>query len=445
MAVARRLFRGRLARGALWVALGKVVGGVTALAIHATLARTLSTAELGAYFLLLSLVLAASVVSHLAFGQTAVRLIAGALASDLPGRARAAARQLALAALLGGGGAATLLALGGGPLAAWVSMPPLATVAPMAGAWLLLMTAEALLAELWRGLHDIRFATVFGGPLANLLALAGLVLLPLAGRSLDLPTAILVIACARALALACGAALLIGRLRRLAPVGHLAPAETLRAVVPLLLAALPTLMLEHAHVLLLGLLQSAAEVAVYGATVRLIAFVVLPLLMVNGVIAPMISDLHVRGDARTLATLLQGTAGAIGLPAVVALVVVIAFGGDLLQLVYGPGFAAGSWPLTLLCLAQVINVLTGSCGMVLLMAGRNLAMLGITGVAAALDLGLCLLLIPAHGMVGAALAHGLALIALNLGLLFGARHFVGVWTYAKPAPTMALLARRSLG
>jgi O-antigen/teichoic acid export membrane protein len=171
-------------------------------------------------------------------------------------------------------------------------------------------------------------------------------------------------------------------------------------------------------------------------------FVTMPLLIINGVLGPMIASLHARGDTAGLQRLLQGTAAAIGLPSAVGLVIIAAFAGDLLALIYGPGFAAGALPLAVLCLAQLVNVLAGSCGLTLVLTGHNVAMLVIVGAAAVLNLALGFVLIPSLGMLGSALAYGVTLVGMNLGLVLATRRLAGVWTHAAFTPAWGLLNRR---
>jgi O-antigen/teichoic acid export membrane protein len=435
--------RRRLATGGAWVALGKGVGSATALGTHALLARTLPPEQISAYFLLLSLVMGAFAVSHLALGQAAVRLIAGAIATDLPGRARAAVAQLAWAVIFVGALATLALSFGGGWLGELVDLTAIAPVAPLAGLWLLVQCCQALLGELWRGLHDILRATVFGGMLGNVLALTGLAVWSLVGLELDLARAIAILTAAPFVSLIIGASLLRPRVAALAGPGRLTIAETGRSVLPLLLVALPWLVIEQAHVVLLGALGFPLEVAIYGAAVRLMAFVTMPLLIINGVLGPMIASLHARGDSAGLQRLLQGTAAAVGVPSAFGLLVVGVFAGDLLTLIYGPDFVAGAVPLAVLCLAQLVNVLAGSCGLTLVLTGHNKAMLVIVGSAATANLVLGLVLIPALGMLGGALAFGLTLVGMNVGLVLGTRRLAGVWTYASITPALGLLTRRS--
>lgn len=443
MTAAQASLRRRLATGSVWVALGKGIGALTALGSHALLARVLPPDQLGAYFFLLSLVMGAFAVSHLALGQAAVRLVAGALAVAHPGRARDAVLQLGCAALVGGGLAAVTLALGGARLGALVDMAAIAAVAPLAGLWLLAQCCQALLGEFWRGFHDIPRATVFGGMLGNVIALPLIASWVLSGHAMDLAGAIWMLAIAHLVSLTLGALFLLPRVAALAGPERLRVAETGRIVFPLLLVAFPWLIIEQAHVLLLGVLGSPLDVAIYGAAVRLMAFVTMPLLIINGVLGPMIASSHARGDKAGLQRLLQGTAAAVGIPSALGLVFVGAFAGDLLTLIYGPGFETGAWPLAVLCLAQLVNVLSGSCGLALVLTGHNVAMLVIVGAAAALNLALGFALIPALGMAGGALAFGLTLIAMNVGLVLGTRRLAGVWTYASIAPAWGLLARRS--
>jgi O-antigen/teichoic acid export membrane protein len=76
---------------------------------------------------------------------------------------------------------------------------------------------------------------------------------------------------------------------------------------------------------------------------------------------------------------------------------------------FGPEFVAGSTVLMVLALGQLINVITGSVGFLLSMTGHERDLLKSTVIAAILMLILCAWLIPAYGMMGAAIAQTVSL------------------------------------
>ena len=81
---------------------------------------------------------------------------------------------------------------------------------------------------------------------------------------------------------------------------------------------------------------------------------------------------------------------------------------------FGPDFVTGAPLLRLLSIGQFINVATGSVGYLLMMTGHERTLrLNIT-LATAVNLWLCLWLIPKMGPFGAAIATAVPLALMNL-------------------------------
>ncbi|MCG2841759.1 hypothetical protein L6Q21_12275 [Sandaracinobacter sp. RS1-74] len=77
---------------------------------------------------------------------------------------------------------------------------------------------------------------------------------------------------------------------------------------------------------------------------------------------------------------------------------------QLLLLAFGPKFAVAATALSVMAAGQLINVLRGPLGSLLTMAGYERVQLGFTLVGLAMVVALALLLVPRHGLMGAAIA-----------------------------------------
>ncbi|HET6521149.1 MAG TPA: oligosaccharide flippase family protein [Geminicoccaceae bacterium] len=426
--------RRRLASGSAWGAAGKIVTAAAALATNALLARLLGAEDLGAYFLLLTVVTVAVSVTHLSVGQTAVRLVAGALAADRPGRARAAMLwALALGGALGGA-FALALAFGGGR---WLAetlfeAPAMAAAAGLGALWLLVLVLQVLVAEAWRGCGDIRRATLFGGAITGVLAVAALVACRLLGPPrLGLADVLPLLIAAALAGVLLGGWRLARRVAALRGPGTIGPREVAVAAAPLLLTALPWLVLNHADLVILGTFHTPEEVARYGTAARLVALVTMPLLIVNAVLPPVISELYTKGELARLERALRATATYIGLPAAAALALFALFGDTVLGVVYGEPYRAGATVLAILSLGHLITVWSGSCGLTLIQTGENLSVLLVTLVGAAVTVALCLALVGPYGAEGTAAARATGLVVLNLGLWLAVRWRTGMWTHVQ--------------
>jgi O-antigen/teichoic acid export membrane protein len=82
--------------------------------------------------------------------------------------------------------------------------------------------------------------------------------------------------------------------------------------------------------------------------------------------------------------------------------------------IFGPDFSTGRTALTILALAMLVNMGTGTVTVILLMSGKSSWNLANTAGAAAVNVGLNLLLIPHLGMTGAAIAWAAAICVQNL-------------------------------
>ena len=78
----------RVFSGIAWTLFLKVVGVLSVLLVNALLARMLSTEELGAYFVITSIVMFGAILARLGLRQAVVRLVAEAVAENLPGKIR---------------------------------------------------------------------------------------------------------------------------------------------------------------------------------------------------------------------------------------------------------------------------------------------------------------------------------------------------------------------
>jgi O-antigen/teichoic acid export membrane protein len=430
----------KLLTGSAWAFGGKIVTAVCGLLVNALLARLLAPEAMGAYFLTLSLVSISVFVSQLGLGHAVVRLIAESLGTDRPGRARKAAITslgLGLAGIVVVGG---VLGLGAG---AWLAERVFGSL-EMAGAmslaplWLAVVAAPALLAEIFRGHHDIRLATVFSGALTSLLSALLFSALWLAQGHSDLGEVI-------SLSIAAGltSTLVAGLLmwRRLAPHagtagkeggGQIAVREILAIAWPLWLTNLLLLALIQADIWILGIYRPPEEVAAYGAAARLVQAVATPLIVANAVLPPVIAEMYAQDKKQELQRALRATATVAGIPALAVLLAFVAFGAPIMGLVYGDFYRIGAAVLVLLSLGQLVNVAAGSCGLTLMLTGHQTAMLRISvlcGLATVLG---SIWAAPRYGMEGVAAAAFAGMTLQNALMLVTAHRKTAIWTHVDP-------------
>ena len=180
-----------------------------------------------------------------------------------------------------------------------------------------------------------------------------------------------------------------------------------------------------------GHFRPASDVALYGAAYRLVFFVATGFIIVSQVVPPIIAELYARGEKRELENALRSISTLAGIPAVIVLLVFLAAGPLVMQLVYGPFFRQGATVLAILSVARLVAVCTGSSGATLMMTGHQRTMMTLTLATGALSLVAEILLAPTYGITGVAVATCVAQIIQNLLQLAFARIRVGIWTHAR--------------
>ncbi|BBL79338.1 hypothetical protein RxyAA322_11920 [Rubrobacter xylanophilus] len=443
----RRLSPGLLGRrllsGGVWVLGGKVFIAASGLLSGALLARLLSPRELGAYFLVYSLVLFGSMLGSLGLQGAATRLVAQSLGLGLYGRARFVVRvALALGTLGALAAAATYLSLGG-TLAGLFHTPALAASAGLVAGWIAVSVVQGLLGEIFRGLNEVRLATLLGGQVTGTvtgvltvgLLVAGLGLLWLLRGEADLATVLALAVCAGASTTLVSGWLLGRRMARLPEGGagrELPPVfgEVVATAWPLLVTNLVLFTLRNGDLWLLGAFASREEVAVYGAATRLISMVTMPLIVANAILPPVIAGLYAQGRREELERTVRATSAMTGLPALLASAACVLFAAPILGLVYGDYYRAGALALAVLSVGQLVSVWTGSCGLALQMTGHQRTMMAVSLATGAATLAAMFVLVVPYGIAGVVAARVAGLVLQNLLLWLAARYRTGMWTHA---------------
>src|SRR6185369_5196936 len=94
--------------------------------------------------------------------------------------------------------------------------------------------------------------------------------------------------------------------------------------------------------------------------------------------------------------------------------------------IFGPAYRTGAAALTILAAGQLFNAATGPLGQVINMSGRPYLTLVNNAAVAALNIVLCLILIPRYGLTGAACSTTASLTLVNLVKLAQVRALFGI-------------------
>ena len=409
-------------------------------AVNVLLTRLLTPAEVGAYFLIYSLVAAASAVAMLGLNFSIVRLVAESLSLDQPGRAKGAilltfAIVFSAIFLLD----AALITIPSTWLAGHIFVEGGRPLVWLTAAWIAVFTLQLISAEVFRGMHDIRSASVFGGLVIAVLGALFFLVCLVVGVHLTLPYAVALSVVAGAANFVFAGWLIRGKVKTLNAIPRFHFREMLLISAPLWIANLTLLVLTQADVWILSTARSHDAVAVYGAAVRMTTFMTVPLLVINSTLLPVISELYARGDRKALERTLRGTAALGVIPAALVLAFFCIFGSGLMGVAFGSFYSGGFYVLLILSVGQLVNIAGGSCAYVLMMTGHQREMMWITLIAGIGTVVLGFALVSSYGALGVATGSALGLMFQTIAMWLCTRLRLGIWTHCSMANLWRLL------
>ncbi|WP_367717785.1 lipopolysaccharide biosynthesis protein [Nitratireductor sp. GISD-1A_MAKvit] len=176
-------------------------------------------------------------------------------------------------------------------------------------------------------------------------------------------------------------------------------------------------LLTNADVLMVGRYMAPNDVAIYFATVKTLALVHFVYFAVKAAVAQRYSAFMHGGDRPGLAKFASETVSWTFWPSLAMGLVVLVVGKPMLML-FGSGFASGYPLLFLLVTCVVGRAAVGPAESLLTMSGYQKICAGIYAVTLAINIGLNMLLIPLHGLWGAAVATGIAILFEATALSF---------------------------
>jgi O-antigen/teichoic acid export membrane protein len=439
------LLRRRLLSGSAWAVGGKVCAVGVGLVSNALLARLLSPQEFGTYLLVLSVASLGALVGCLGLNKTAVRFVAESMGLGQQEKTRQTIRLVVGLGLLGSLAASSVYLLIGGYIGRTVfDAPALATVVGLTAGYIAVSTIQELFAETFRGFHDIKLATLFGGLtignsaglVMRLLLLACLIALWFAGGETDLSTVMLIVVGSGSVSALISAWFLYRRTTSLAGPraeeegSGIGLKEVLGVSTPMLVNALTVFVLIQADLWIVAAFCSQEQVAIYGAASRFVVLVTMPLMVVNSVLPPVIAEMYARGEKRRLEGTVRPVATLTGAPSLLMLALFALAGGSILGIVYGDFYQSGATVLALLSLGKLAMVWSGSCGLTLQMTGHQSLLMWISIASGVLFVAGALWAVRDFGPVGVAGVAAASMALQNLLTVLAAKWKTGIWTHA---------------
>jgi O-antigen/teichoic acid export membrane protein len=189
---------------------------------------------------------------------------------------------------------------------------------------------------------------------------------------------------------------------------------------PWILAALPLLVmtgsdltLQSADVLIVSRYMTPTDVAIYFAAAKTMALIMFVHYAVGSAVANRYAALHARGDKEALRSFARDAVHWTFWPSLAAAILLLALGVPLLWL-FGPRFVEGYPVMLVLVVGFLFRSSMGPAEFLLNMLGEHKVCAAVLFMTAMLNIALNLVLVPIFGLLGAATATSLALIAAAL-------------------------------
>jgi O-antigen/teichoic acid export membrane protein len=184
------------------------------------------------------------------------------------------------------------------------------------------------------------------------------------------------------------------------------------------------MMLTYVDILTLEHFRSPDEVAVYYAAARLLAIVAFVYYAISSATTHKFTQYHVAGDSKRLASFFAETIQWTFWPSLAACAVILALGKPLLGL-FGAEFGRAYIVMFILSAGMLARAAVGPAERLLNMLGERRHCTIVYAIAFAVNLVLCVLLIPRLGIEGAGIATSTALIVESIMLYVVAQRRLG--------------------
>lgn len=170
-------------------------------------------------------------------------------------------------------------------------------------------------------------------------------------------------------------------------------------------------------VILLGVLGGSVDVANYRVAVQVAMLIPFGLIVMRTIQMPVLSKAchsNQQVELQRLVTRICNISLGMALP---VLLITLFFAEELIVFLFGAGYVGAATILFILSLGQIVNVSSGTNGLLMIASYEENTLLKSQGVTLILNIILCIILIPRLGAMGAAIASAISLSLMNIYLV----------------------------
>ncbi len=211
--------------------------------------------------------------------------------------------------------------------------------------------------------------------------------------------------------------------------------KILASCIPLFWVSVIQMVINWFSYLVLGIFSTGAEVGVFGIGVRIVTLFGFFLMAVNSISAPKIAAMYGK-DSNTEIEKMCRSSSTLLLYVTLPFFIIVFFASDLVMSLFGDEFAGNALILQIFLFGQFVNLASGSVGVLLAMTGNEKAMRNNLLITMLICVASNLVLVPAYGLVGAAISFSLTMALQNVLLLVKAKRTIGIYTFPYLNPLM---------
>ena len=194
------------------------------------------------------------------------------------------------------------------------------------------------------------------------------------------------------------------------------------------------LLLSYSDVIILQQFRPANEVAIYYAAVKTLALVAFIYYSVAQTIAHKFAEYHVTGEHQRLTAFLKQSVRLTFWPSLAAIILLARYSGGRCCACTARTLSSGYYLMFIIAIGLLARASVGPAERLLNMLGERRSCALVYGLSFALDLVLCVVLIPRIGLAGAAIASSVALVFESAGLFAIAKYRVGFHCFVFGGP-----------
>lgn len=439
----------KLVRGGSFAFLGKLATFPLGLLLTMVFARLMSTAEVGGYFLAMSLIMLTSGLVQAGMATTMNKVIARSLAQNNHAAVRQTIRIGIIALLLGALTATLTLVSSPGEwlISQLEDGQRLESSLGWIAALVALFAGVNYCCEMLRGFHELPSAALLDQQLLQRLLLFITLLAALVvSNELSLIDVLQLATGAALLAFLVGVYFVRNQVLRLGSQGDRLPTEKVLAEAPtFLLMRINNWILNSAAIWILGIARPIEEAALYGAGNAVALLVLASWQVVSSAIGPTVVTLHSNGSSMTLESVLRSAAAVAMLPALLLAGVLYGFGEPLLSILFTPEYAGAFSVLVVLAFGRALSTAFGTPIVLLSMTHHQGVVTRVLAIAAILTLAGYAWVAEPFGAVGVAAVSAGSVLLQGLALALTARHILGINTLPRLSVTGWRQLRGHLG